>query len=113
MSAINSESARPQLRLIQGGLSQETLPNGWRSLGDRIVDCTAMIGMQLASGRWARVASLIEYRRDLLAQLRMLSSDEQSRRCVAALEAAMSESEAMVARAAALRVGAGSDRPRP
>lgn len=98
----------PKLRLIQGGLSQSTLPREWRILGDSIVECTAVIGMQLASGRWARVASLIERRRELLAQLRARSDDAQSRLCVAALEAAIVESERTVAKAAAMRVAASN-----
>ncbi len=99
---------RPLLRLIQGGLSQSSLSPEWRALGDRIIDCTAVLGMQLASGRWSRIASLIECRRELLSQLHELSSDAQSRRCVAALEAAILESENMIAKAAAARVGASS-----
>lgn len=95
--------SRPQLRLIQGGAAGDRLPARWRAVADEVVHCSEAISANLALGRWAKVARLVEERRALLHLLRRAALDSAGRRCVRALQQAAEESEAMIVFLAASR----------
>ena len=64
-----------------------------RMLAQHVVDITALLVHEIASQAWDRVPASLAARTELLRQLRAQASATQQHACLAALFAAMDESE--------------------
>ena len=80
------------------------LPAAQRVLAQHVVDITALLVREIASQAWDRIPVSLAARTELLRQLREADSSAEQHACLAALFAAMDESEQTL-RIVAARVG--------
>jgi hypothetical protein len=97
LAARDNVRGRPQLRLVQGSFKPLSAPTEWQKVASAVLACTHELSRHLLEQRWVRVDETIRERRELLANMALMTLDAEGRRCLLSLDQAASESEFAIA----------------
>ena len=94
--ARDNVRGRPQLRLVHGSFQPAKAPTEWQRVAAAVLACTHELSRHLLEQRWVRVDETIRERRELLANMALMSLDAEGRRCLLSLDQAAEESEVAI-----------------